>query len=638
MITDKVRLVEPLASGGMGDVWIAHHLTLDMRVAAKFIRPELVQQDVDLLERFNREAKAAAQIKSPHVVQIFDHGVTGQDTPYIVMEFLEGNSLAEWIALVERMGLQETCSVVLQAASVLDKAHGLGIVHRDVKPDNIFLVDDERDVFIKLLDFGIAKLVDEPLSRRVTATGMAVGTPHYMSPEQIMSAKDAAPSADLWALAVVAYEMLTGKVPFDGETLGAVAVAINAGDMAPVSSLLPKGAPGALDDWFARALCRYPEKRFPTGEAMAEALRAIVERPTPSRQQQDEPPKPAPAPQAREVDAAVPTQRSPVDRDQLAMAATEVPLRLAPPRKAPAPPAEPPAPPSLDLPPRREAPPAAQPQRRQQPAAPRRPPPRPPEPAQPDEPPPPSLGRARVPQHERSAGGRAHEGPRMELDGRRGGGRGLVTGDRPHRRPGYASREDSPGLSRSYRNVILAAVAVVAANLLVPFVEPLGRGHLEEGIGGAAPLVLAAVAVGLFVAGVKLWDIGSSLSTTLWLSGAGMFALGGGFLFNAASLGIPGLRLDAYGGTVVLVGTLGAAAVPLGLAIFGLLRGARELSGGHDRAFGLVLVVLAAIGLGATYHLAHRPIRSLLARPGSQAAHVAPATTVDSPGPGLYVS
>ncbi|MBW2459161.1 MAG: serine/threonine protein kinase [Deltaproteobacteria bacterium] len=618
MITDKVRLVEPLASGGMGDVWVADHLTLEMRVAAKFIRPELVEQDVDLLERFTREAKAAAQIKSPHVVQIFDHGVTGDGTPYIVMEFLEGNSLAEWIALSEKMSLGEACTVVSQVASVLDKAHGLGIVHRDIKPDNIYLVDDERDLFVKLLDFGIAKLVDEPLSRRVTATGMAVGTPHYMSPEQIMSAKDAAPGADLWALAVVTYEMLTGKVPFDGETLGAVAVAINSGDLTPVSTLLPKGAPGGLDDWFARALCRYPDKRFSSGQAMAEAFRSVIERRAPVVQPRAPAPEPDPPRQAREVDAALATQRSPSKRDRLAMAETEVPMRLAPPRK-PSPPQPPPSP-SLDLP-RRERSAAPQPSGTLGQAPPQR-----------------RGSSAQEPRRQHGSYRGPEDAARLELDDRRGrGGRG-VTDERARRRPAYSSRDDEAGISRSYRNVVLAALAVVAANLLVPFVEPLGRGHLEDGIGGATTLVLAAVAVGLFVGGAKLWDVGSSLSTWLWLSGGGMLALGAGFAFNAVSMALPGLGLDAYGTTVVTVGTLGAAAIPLGLAIFGLQRGARELSGGHERGFGLVLLVLALVGLGATYHLAHRPIRNLLGRSGSQASRTVPATTVDSSGPGLYVS
>ncbi len=607
MITDRVRLVEPLASGGMGDVWVADHLTLEMRVAAKFIRPELVEQDADLLERFNREAKAAAQIKSPHVVQIFDHGVTANETPYIVMELLEGNSLAEWLALVETMSLREVCSVVSQVASVLDKAHALGIVHRDIKPDNIFLVDDERDLFIKLLDFGIAKLLDEPLSRRVTATGMAVGTPHYMSPEQMMSAKDAAPDADLWALAVVTHEMLTGKVPFDGETLGAVAVAIHSGKLAPVTSRLPKGAPGGLDDWFARALSSHQEERFPSGQAMAEAFLAVIERPAPAAQ----PNAPAPAPElprmARKVETAVVPQGPRGKRDRLAIAKTEVPMRLGPPRK---PPPQPPSPPSLELP---------RPQNR---AAPR---------------PTGTLEQA-PPRRQRGSHRGPDPGQRLELDDRRDHGRRVMANDHARRRAAHLSRPDEAGVSRSYRNVVLAAVAVVAANLLVPFVEPLGRGQLEKGIGGATPLVLAAVALGLFIGGAKLWDIGSSLSTWLWLSGGGVLAMGAGFGFNALSLGLPGLGLDTYGPTVVTVATLGAAAIPLGLAIFGLQRGARELSGGHDRGFGLVLLILTLVGLGATYHLAHRPIRGLLGHRCAPTLRSLAATTVDSPSPEFYFS
>ncbi len=594
MITDRVRLVEPLASGGMGDVWVADHLTLEMRVAAKFIRPELVERDPDLLERFNREAKAAAQIKSPNVVQIFDHGVTRNGTPYIVMELLDGNSLAEWIALVEKMSLREVSSVVTQVASVLDKSHALGIVHRDIKPDNIFLVDDEQDVFVKLLDFGIAKRVDEPLSRRVTATGMAVGTPHYMSPEQIMSAKDVDPSADCWALAVVAYEMLTGQVPFDGETLGAVAVAVNSGKLVPVRSFLPKGAPSSLDDWFERALSRYPEQRFRSARAMAEALRDIVANPALASQK-------APAAPAHKVGAdktTLPTLKTPGGRHRLALAETEVPMKPAPP-------------------PRRAA------------AA-------PPEPAPRRQPQPPPAAHRR--QH--SSTPRDEAPISMRLDDDQGGRRrrSLGKGRRPAR-GGFTSQDDRPTETRSHRNLLLAAAAVVSANLLLPFLEPLGRGHLEDLIGGSTAIVLAVVAVSLFVGGAKLWDVGSSYSTWLWLSGGGMLTMGAGFAINAGSLAAPGLGLDAYNGTIVIAGSLGAAAVPFGLAVFGVQLGFREVSEGHDRAYGLVVLLIALVGFGAAYHLARRPIRELLSRPASRAATPRPASsTVDSPAPGLYVS
>jgi len=190
MVTDKVRLEKPLGEGGMGAVWVAQHLSLEMRVAAKFIHADLAASNPDLVTRFEREAKIAAQIRSPHVVQVFDNGVTSDGTPYIVMEMLHGNSLAEWLALEGCLDVRSVARIVSQVASVLHKAHRLGIVHRDIKPDNIFMVEDEDDLFIKVLDFGIAKATTTPKDKRMTAVGAVIGTPLYMSPEQAQSSKE----------------------------------------------------------------------------------------------------------------------------------------------------------------------------------------------------------------------------------------------------------------------------------------------------------------------------------------------------------------------------------------------------------------------------------------------------------------
>ncbi|MBW2529299.1 MAG: serine/threonine protein kinase, partial [Deltaproteobacteria bacterium] len=271
MVTPNVRLVELLGSGGMGSVWVADHLSLDTKVAVKFVAKEVLEEDDLVLARFTREAALAAQIKSPHVVQIFDHGLTPEGIPFMVMELLEGEDLGQRIERDGPLGLQDMRVVLTQTAKALAKAHKLAIVHRDIKPENLFLVEPEFDLFVKVLDFGIAKQTRMPNEVSLTTTGDMVGTPQFMSPEQVLSSKAVDHRADLWALGVVTYFALTGQVPFNGETLGAVCVAIAAGKYAPVSTLRPD-LPRALDGWFLRALADLPEERFQSARDMVLAF------------------------------------------------------------------------------------------------------------------------------------------------------------------------------------------------------------------------------------------------------------------------------------------------------------------------------------------------------------------------------
>ncbi len=278
VVTDRVKLLRPLAEGGMGSVWVAEHTGLGTEVAVKFITDVLPRRNPELSARFRREAQAAAKLQSPYVVSTFDHGVMEDGTPFIVMELLCGESLADRIArppgLLSPAELQP---LLVQVASALDAAHAIGIVHRDLKPANIFLNRSGREIFAKVLDFGIAKQADAcgSAAAPATRTGVIMGTPQYMSPEQLMSAKDADLQADLWALAVVAYQALTGLLPFEGETLAALAVAITTGDFPPPSST--RGAALlALDPWFARALARCPADRFASAGEMAAAFAAAI--------------------------------------------------------------------------------------------------------------------------------------------------------------------------------------------------------------------------------------------------------------------------------------------------------------------------------------------------------------------------
>ena len=270
LVTSNVRLVRPLGSGGMGSVWLARHLTLDTEVAVKFIAEQ--EREERLLERFRREASLAARLKSPHVVQMFDHGLAGDgDAPYIVMELLRGESLAQRLARTQRLTPREVVLLVSQVAKVLREAHALGIVHRDLKPTNLFLLDSGYELFVKVLDFGIAKhRASEPST--LTDSLTLVGTPQYMSPEALMSSRDVDHRADLWALSVVAYQCLTGEVPFRGETLSSLTIAIHEGFFAPPSSLERALTPD-IDAWFKVALCRKIEQRPASASELAASFR-----------------------------------------------------------------------------------------------------------------------------------------------------------------------------------------------------------------------------------------------------------------------------------------------------------------------------------------------------------------------------
>ena len=204
MVTPSVKLVRPLGEGGMGAVWVAEHLSLRTQVVVKFIASGL-QDNKEATERFSREAAAAAQVKSPHVVQTFDHGFTADGIPYIVMELLEGRDLGAFLDTERCCPPDLVVEIIAQLSRALDRAHERGIVHRDIKPGNIFLCDDGRnEVFVKLLDFGIAKGVDVPKIDNGTKTGAMIGSPFYMSPEQILGSRNVDHRSDLWSVGSVA--------------------------------------------------------------------------------------------------------------------------------------------------------------------------------------------------------------------------------------------------------------------------------------------------------------------------------------------------------------------------------------------------------------------------------------------------
>jgi eukaryotic-like serine/threonine-protein kinase len=267
-IAGHLRLVRLLAEGGMGTVWVAEHAGLKAHVAVKFLS---VSGGNTLAEsRFAQEAATAARIKSPHVVQTFDHGIGPDGVPFLVMELLEGETLGARLKRRQRLTLLETGAILVQTSRALTSAHAADFVHRDIKPDNLFLTDSAGELFLKVLDFGIAKDRGEGASG-MTQTGVAMGTPFYMSPEQLVSAKSVGMSSDLWALAVTAYRCLTGTLPFQGETYGALAIAIGAGKFTPPTRLRAD-LPETLDAWFTRALDLDQNQRFPSAKALGESF------------------------------------------------------------------------------------------------------------------------------------------------------------------------------------------------------------------------------------------------------------------------------------------------------------------------------------------------------------------------------
>jgi formylglycine-generating enzyme required for sulfatase activity/tRNA A-37 threonylcarbamoyl transferase component Bud32 len=276
-VTDKVVLVRPLSKGAMGAVWVATHETLDTEVAVKFIIEEFYSRRADALERFKREATAAARIKSPHVVQMLDHGVTQDGTPYIVMELMEGESLADRIKREGPLTPKEAAQVVTHVCRALTAAHKLGVIHRDIKPQNIFITEIHGELFAKVLDFGIAKHTDRRSGEELTEPGTLVGTPEYLSRDLIAKkGAQADDQLDLWAVAVVAYKCLTGEIPFSGETLALVLAALAIGEFAPPSQHRPELHP-RYDRWFKRAFHERVERRFASAEDLAMSFQAVVD-------------------------------------------------------------------------------------------------------------------------------------------------------------------------------------------------------------------------------------------------------------------------------------------------------------------------------------------------------------------------
>jgi serine/threonine-protein kinase len=253
----KFQIVRLLGEGGMGAVFRAKHLRLGELVALKVVRPELLGRE-DLRLRFLREARAAARLRTSHVARVLDVDVSDAGIPYLVLEHLEGTDLATAIAQ-KPLTPSLAARYALEACEALTEAHALGVVHRDIKPQNLFLARSaDGTIEVKVLDFGLARHIDVS---RITATNDTMGTPLYMPPEQVKGARDVDARGDVWSLGVTLFEAATGEAPFTATNHAALVYAI-AHAPAPMPSAMRSGVPAELDEVVARCLEKEPEKRY----------------------------------------------------------------------------------------------------------------------------------------------------------------------------------------------------------------------------------------------------------------------------------------------------------------------------------------------------------------------------------------
>jgi serine/threonine protein kinase len=261
-----------LGEGGMGAVYEAQHALTHRTGALKLLHPRFAAVP-EVVRRFLREASVAGRIGSAHIVETIDAGELDTGVPYLFMDLLDGMPLSELVRARRQLAFDEAFDIVDQAANGLHAAHEAGIVHRDIKPENLFLCRGAPP-FVKLLDFGISKFGADTADLRLTKGGSAMGTPYYMSPEQVAGCREVDARTDVYALGVVLYECVTGKVPFDAESLPALGARIHEGDFVPASRHRPD-APLGFDVLVARAMARRPADRFPSMPALRDALATL---------------------------------------------------------------------------------------------------------------------------------------------------------------------------------------------------------------------------------------------------------------------------------------------------------------------------------------------------------------------------
>ncbi len=275
VLAGKYRVDKVLGAGGMGVVVAARHIQLETRVAIKLLLPAMLDNS-EAVTRFAREARAASKINNEHVVRVFDVGTLPSGAPFMVMEFLEGEDLSAWIAQRGPLPVDLAVDFVLQACVAVADAHCLGIVHRDLKPANLFsLRRSDGQFVIKVLDFGISKVADSGATGpvgSVTHTSAIMGSPHYMSPEQMRSSKEVDARADIWALGVILFELLSGSTPFSGETFGDILINLATRPPPPIRSVRPD-IPEGLESAILKCLEKDRANRY---ENVAELSLALL--------------------------------------------------------------------------------------------------------------------------------------------------------------------------------------------------------------------------------------------------------------------------------------------------------------------------------------------------------------------------
>ena len=274
VLGERYKLLQPLGRGGMGVVFQARHLLLNKLVAVKVLRAERVTTKT-ALARFHREAMAAASIGDPHIVDVTDYGFTDEGNAYIVMEQLEGCDLRAVLKQDGALNLDRFDRLLRQMLKALASAHARGIVHRDLKPDNVFITTRDSEEFVKLLDFGISKVLitDSDVDTWLTSTDVVMGTPYFMAPEQATRTSEVDHRADIYSLGVMMYQMLTGEVPFSGAT--PLEVLMKHAQEAPVAPRQRRpdlGIPADLDALVMAALAKEPDQRPASAEALLAAL------------------------------------------------------------------------------------------------------------------------------------------------------------------------------------------------------------------------------------------------------------------------------------------------------------------------------------------------------------------------------
>ncbi len=274
VVAGKYRLERVLGAGGMGVVVSAHHIQLDERVALKFLLPEALSNP-EAVARFVREARAAVKIKNEHVARVSDVGQLENGAPYMVMEFLQGGDLAQWLKQNGPLPFEQAVDFVLQACVAVADAHALRIVHRDLKPANLFCVRrSDGQLMIKVLDFGISKTTSPGSSgpgMDMTKTSALMGTPLYMSPEQMRSSRDVDGATDLWALGVILFELMAGKPPFHADSMTELVMKV-ASDPPPSLRTFRPDAPQGLDAVIGKCLEKDRNKRYRSVGELAVAL------------------------------------------------------------------------------------------------------------------------------------------------------------------------------------------------------------------------------------------------------------------------------------------------------------------------------------------------------------------------------